>query len=117
MLKVNRERRTQRCFAEVLESRHSPLVLVGAPAQGCSSPLIRARIKCSLWVDSSTLRRGESPTTAHNLSWVIHKIRRMITKRKHTNWTLTRPNQQQDLDQDTNSTRQTLKSKYAKAMA
>ena len=36
---------------------------------------------------------------------------------KHTNWTLTRPNQQQDLDQDTNSTRQTLKLKYAKAMA
>ena len=36
---------------------------------------------------------------------------------KHTNWTLTRPNQQQDLDQDTNSTRRTLKLKYAKAMA
>jgi len=34
---------------------------------------------------------------------------------KHTNWTLTRPNQQQDLDQDTNSTRRTLKLKYAKA--
>ena len=33
------------------------------------------------------------------------------------NWTPTRPNQQQDLDQDTNSTRQTLKLKYAKAMA
>ena len=33
------------------------------------------------------------------------------------NWTLTRPNQQQDLDQDTNSTRRTLKPKYAKAMA
>ena len=37
--------------------------------------------------------------------------------RKHTNWTLTQPNQQQDLDQDTNSTRRTLKLKYAKAMA
>ena len=36
---------------------------------------------------------------------------------KHTNWTLTRPNQQQDLDQDTNSTLRTLKLKYAKAMA
>ena len=36
---------------------------------------------------------------------------------KHTNRTLTRPNQQQDLDQDTNSTRRTLKLKYAKAMA
>ena len=36
---------------------------------------------------------------------------------KHTNWTLTQPNQQQDLDQDTNSTRRTLKLKYAKAMA
>ena len=33
------------------------------------------------------------------------------------NWTLTRPNQQQDLDQDTNSTRRTLKLKYAKAVA
>ena len=36
---------------------------------------------------------------------------------KHTNWTLTRPNQQQDLDLDTNSTQRTLKLKYAKAMA
>ena len=33
------------------------------------------------------------------------------------NWTLTRPNQQQDLNQDTNSTRRALKPKYAKAMA
>ena len=32
-------------------------------------------------------------------------------------WEETRPNQQQDLDQDTNSTRRTLKLKYAKAMA
>ena len=80
LLKVKREGGTRRCFAEVSESRHSPLVLVGAPAQGYSSPLIHARIKCSLWVDSSTLRRGESSTTAHNLSWVIHKLRRMITK-------------------------------------
>ena len=29
MLKVNIERGTRRCFAEVSESRHSPLVLVG----------------------------------------------------------------------------------------
>jgi hypothetical protein len=71
---------TRQCFPEVSESRHSPLVLVGAPAQGCSSPLIHARIKCSLRADSLTLRRGESPTTAHKMSWVIHKLRRMITK-------------------------------------
>ena len=80
LLKVKREGGTWWCFAELSESRHSPLVLVGAPVQGCSSFLIRARIKCSLWVDSSTLHRGESPTTTHNLSWVIHKLRRMITK-------------------------------------
>ena len=80
MLKVNRERGTRRCFAEVSESRHSPLVLVGAPTQGCSSPLIHARIKCSLWVDSSTLHRGKSPKTAHNLSWVTQKLHRVITK-------------------------------------
>jgi len=55
------------CFAEVSESRHSPLVLVGAPAQGSCSPLVRARTKCSLRADSSTLRNGESPKTAHNL--------------------------------------------------
>jgi hypothetical protein len=36
---------------------------------------------------------------------------------KHMNWTLTRPNQQQDLDQNTNSTLRTLKLKYAKVMA
>ena len=75
MLNVNREGdETRRCFAEISESRHSPLVLVEAPAQGCSSPLIRARIKCSLLIDSSTLHRGESPKAAHNLSWVIHKL-------------------------------------------
>ena len=74
------ERGTRRCFAEVLESRHSPLVLVGAPAQGCSSPLICTRIKCSLRVDSLTLRHGESPKAAHNLSWVTHKLRQVITK-------------------------------------
>jgi hypothetical protein len=71
---------TRRCFLEVSESRHSPQVLVGAPVQGCSSPLIHARIKCSLQAHSLTLRHGESPTTAHKMSWVIHKLRRMITK-------------------------------------
>ena len=80
MLKVNRERGTRRCFAEVSESHHSPLVLIGEPMQGCSSLLIHVRIKCSLQVDSSTLRRGESPKAAHNLSWVTHKLRRVITK-------------------------------------
>ena len=39
MLKVKREEGMRRCFAKVSESRHSPLVLVGAPTQGCSSPL------------------------------------------------------------------------------
>jgi hypothetical protein len=71
---------TWRCFPKVSESHHSPLVLVGAPAQGCSSPLIHTRIKCSLQADSLTLRHGESPTTDHKMSWVIHKLRRMITK-------------------------------------
>ena len=80
LLKVKRGERTRRCFAEVSESHHSPLVLVGAPTQGCSSTLNHARIKCSLQVDSSTLHRGESPTTAHNLSWLIHKLRQMVTK-------------------------------------
>ena len=61
------EESARRCFAEVSESRHSPLVLVGAPAQGSCSPLVRARTKCSLRADSSTLRRGESPKTAHKL--------------------------------------------------
>ena len=71
MRKIKREGGTWWCFAELSESHHSPLVLIGAPAQGCSSPLIHARIKCSLWVDSLTLRHGESPTTTHNLSLVI----------------------------------------------
>ena len=80
MLKVKKGKGTRRCYPEVSESRHSPLILVGAPVQGCISPLIHARIKCSLRADSSTLSRGESLTTAHNLSWVIHKLCRMITK-------------------------------------
>ena len=61
------EESARRYFAEVSESHHSPLVLVGAPAQGSCSPLVRARTKCSLRADSSTLRNGESPKTAHNL--------------------------------------------------
>jgi len=36
---------------------------------------------------------------------------------KHTNWTLTTPNQQQDLNKNTNSTLRTLKLKYAKTIA
>ena len=61
------EENARRCFAEVSESRHSPLVLIGAPAQGTCSPLVCARTKCSLRDDSSTLRRGESPKTAYKL--------------------------------------------------
>jgi len=61
------EENARRCFAEISESRHSPLVLVGAPAQGSCSPLVYARTKCSLQADSSTLRRGELPKTAHKL--------------------------------------------------
>ena len=79
MLKVKRGSGTRRCFSEISESRHSPLILVGAPAQGCSSPLIRAKITCSLRADSLTLH-GESSTTAHTMTWAIHKLRRMITK-------------------------------------
>jgi len=73
-----RGRGTPRCFTEVSESHHSPRVLVGAPTQGSCSPLDRARTKCSLWADSSTLHHGESLTTAHKLDtshpqghWVI----------------------------------------------
>jgi len=62
-----RARRMRWCFAEVSKSCHSPLVLVGAPMQGLCSPLVCARTKCSLRVDSSTLPRGESPKTAHKL--------------------------------------------------
>jgi hypothetical protein len=41
-------RRLLQFFAEVSKSRHSSLVLVGAPAQGYRSPLVLARTKCSL---------------------------------------------------------------------
>jgi hypothetical protein len=80
VLKVKRAKGTHRCFSKVSKSRHSPLILVGAPMQGCGSALIRARIKCSLQADSLTLCCGESPTTAHKLTWVIHKLRRIIIK-------------------------------------
>jgi hypothetical protein len=80
MLKVKRERNAVIFFWGISESRHSPIALIGAPVQGCSSPLIRTRIKSSLHVDSSTLRHGESPTTAHTMIWVIHKLHRMVTK-------------------------------------
>jgi len=65
--KGGEQERAWHCFAELSESHHSPLVLVGAPAQGSCSPFVRARIKCSLWANSSTLRRGESPTTARKV--------------------------------------------------
>ena len=84
MIKVKRGKETRRYFTELLESRHSPLVLVGAPMQGYRSPLIRARIKCPLWADSSPLRHGESPTTTHKMSWVIRKLRQMITMLPNT---------------------------------
>jgi len=60
------EEEEQRCFAKVSKSHHSPLVLVGAPAQGPCSPLVHARTKCSLRADSSTLCHG-TRTTAHKL--------------------------------------------------
>ena len=63
------------CFTDVSESCHSPLVLVGAPAQGYCSPLVRARTKCSLRADSSTLRRSESPKTAHKLDTSSQELR------------------------------------------
>jgi len=57
----------RRCFAKVSKNRHSPLVLVGAPAQRPCSLLVRARTKCSLRADYLTLRHGESSTTTHKL--------------------------------------------------
>ena len=84
MLKVKRGKGMQRCFPEVSKSRHSPLVLIGPPVQGYSSPLIRVWIKCSLRADSSIICRGELSKTAHTMSWVmswvIHKLHQIITK-------------------------------------
>ena len=74
-----RKRNVAMFFRGIAESP-LPLVLVGAPVQGCSSLLIYARIKCSLRADSLTLRHGDSSTTAHNMTWVIHKLHRMIIK-------------------------------------
>jgi hypothetical protein len=83
MRNVNRKG-TQEVFPKVSRSRHSPLVLDGAPAQGCSSPLICARIKCSLQANSLPLRQGESPTTTHMTSRVLHKLHRRITELPNT---------------------------------
>jgi hypothetical protein len=62
-----RFRRLLQFFPEVSKSRHSPLVLVGAPAQGYRSPLVLTRTKCSLWDDPLPLWCGGSLTTAYNL--------------------------------------------------
>jgi hypothetical protein len=53
ILKVNAEskvgtRRLLQFFPGVSKSRHSSLVLVGAPTQGYRSPLVLVRTKCSL---------------------------------------------------------------------
>ena len=70
MLKVNGERNAVMFYRGIGES----------PLSTSPRWSTRARIKYSLRVDSSTLRRGESPKTAHNLSWVTHKLCRVITK-------------------------------------
>jgi hypothetical protein len=57
-------------FYEVSESRHFPLVLVGAPTQGYSSPLVLARTKSSLRDDHLPLRHGGSLTIANKLESV-----------------------------------------------
>jgi hypothetical protein len=57
---------TPSIFPMVLKSQHSPLVLVGAPAQGYSSPLVLARTTYSIRVDSSPHQRGESLTAIYN---------------------------------------------------
>ena len=72
MLELNAEckakfRRLLQFFPEVSKSRHSTLVLVGAPAQGYRSPLVLARTKCSLRDDPLPLQRGGSLKTAYKL--------------------------------------------------
>jgi hypothetical protein len=47
------------------ESRHSLLILVGALTEGCCSPLICARTKCSLPIDSSSLQHGKLLVTMY----------------------------------------------------
>ena len=82
------EENARRCFAEVSNSRHSPLVLVGAPMQGSCSPLVCARTKCSLRADSSTLYRGECNTPSASLhvnhEYCINISIIMITHKHHT---------------------------------
>lgn len=41
------------------------LILVGAPAEGCCSPLICARTKCSIPIDSSSLQHGKLLVTMY----------------------------------------------------
>jgi hypothetical protein len=70
MLKINAEckvrvRRLLHFFVEESKSRHSSLVLVGAPTQGYRSPLVLARTKCSIWDDPLPLWRGGSLTTTY----------------------------------------------------
>jgi len=71
---------TRRYFSKVSESRHSPLLLVGAPTQGIAPSSIRTRTECSLQVDSSPLRYDESPTVIYTMSCVSHNHYREITK-------------------------------------
>ena len=71
---------TRRYFSKVSKSRHSPLVLVGAPTQGIAPSSIHARTECSLQVDSSPLRYDELPIVIYTMSWVSHNHYREITK-------------------------------------
>lgn len=43
-------------FLKVPENRHSTLILVGAFTQGCLSPLIYARTKCSKNIETCFIR-------------------------------------------------------------
>lgn len=61
-------------FDEKLESRHSPLLLIGAPTQGCRSLLIHVRTKCFLHIDYLPLRYNESPIIIYTLSWTTHNL-------------------------------------------
>jgi hypothetical protein len=71
-------------FPKVSKSQHSPLVLVGAPAQGYSSPLVLTRTKCSLQANSLCLRPGKSLTTAHNSELVnIQEMRHPKALKHH----------------------------------
>jgi hypothetical protein len=56
MLKVKATVRNMVIFSRDINSQRSPLVLIEASVQGCGSPLIHARIKCSLWVSSLPLQ-------------------------------------------------------------